>query len=138
MAEAEVVNKYSKDTLSYETTVINKCEYVGFDVDERKPINNALRRFFEDTTGVILVVDSANRENFSTNQRMVQSVVSEPMLKKCKILILANKQDIDSAVSVDELASELGLQKVDPHKYHIEGTCGITGAGIQEGIKWVL
>ena len=53
------------------------------------------------------------------------------------ILILANKQDLETAMSVENLIQALDLQSITTKKWHIQGACAINGEGLYEGLDWL-
>ena len=56
------------------------------------------------------------------------------------MLILANKQDLDGALSLEEIASVLGLNHYQFQNRHwkIIACSAMTGEGLLEGIHWLL
>lgn len=61
-------------------------------------------------------------------------------LAGASVLILANKQDLQGALSADEIAQALGLRSEQFAKRHwtIVGCSAVTGAGLKEGIGWIV
>ena len=66
------------------------------------------------------------------------------LLKICKngsnksipILILANKQDLPSALDVCKIEAALGLKKeFSGAQWHLQPTCAVTGEGLDEGME---
>ena len=66
------------------------------------------------------------------------------LLKICKnannktipILILANKQDLPSALDINKVEAALGLKKeLNGQSWHLQPTCAVTGEGLDEGME---
>jgi signal recognition particle receptor subunit beta len=52
------------------------------------------------------------------------------------VLILANKQDLPTALDVSKIESLLGLKELgSTYHWHIQPTCAITGEGLDEGVE---
>ena len=92
------------------------------------------RSYTRCTDGIIFVVDSSKEDRFEEAKL--------ELLKICKtsshipVLILANKQDLPSAMDVTKIESLLGLKELGPSaQWHIQPTCAITGEGLDEGIE---
>jgi ADP-ribosylation factor-like protein 4 len=50
--------------------------------------------------------------------------------------VLANKQDLPSALDVNKIESLLGLKELgSSYHWHIQAACAITGEGLDEGIE---
>ena len=58
-------------------------------------------------------------------------------LKEASVLILANKKDLPSAMSDQEVVALYGLQEIRTHQYHLQGCCGLTGEGLAEAFTWL-
>lgn len=50
-------------------------------------------------------------------------------LRKASVLVLANKQDLKTAMSAAEISRHLNLTAIKDHGWHIQGCCGLTGEG---------
>ena len=54
------------------------------------------------------------------------------------MLVLANKQDLITALPPDEIAELLNLFSIRDHAWSIQPCSAKTGDGLQEGIKWLV
>ena len=60
----------------------------------------------------------------------------EDELKKSVLVVFANKQDIEGAMTVTEVANSLGLSIIKNRKYQIFKTSAIKGEGLDEAMEW--
>ena len=96
------------------------------------------KHFYQNTAGVIFVVDSNDKESIEDAAIELQKALNEEELKDCCILVMANKEDINSALSKDEVTEKLGMENLQGKKWLVESTSAITGKGLQEGLDWIL
>jgi len=61
---------------------------------------------------VIFVVDSNNRDRISEVKDEVWRMLAEEELKSSTFLVMANKQDLPNAMSVQEVTERLDLNKI--------------------------
>jgi len=52
--------------------------------------------------------------------------------------VFANKQDIEGAMTVTEVANALGLSAIKNRKYQIFKTSAIKGDGLDEAMEWYV
>ncbi len=64
------------------------------------------------------------------------SKFQEDELKKAILVVFANKQDIEGAMTVTEVANALGLPSLKNRKYQIFKTSAIKGEGLDEAMEW--
>ena len=57
-------------------------------------------------------------------------------VKDAVILVYANKQDVEGAMTVSELATGLGVVDIK-RPFHIQPSCALSAEGLQDGIEWV-
>ena len=57
-------------------------------------------------------------------------------MKKAILVVFANKQDIEGAMSVTEVANALGISTIKNRKYQIFKTSAIKGEGLDEAMEW--
>ena len=99
------------------------------------------RSYTRCTDGIIFVVDSTKED------RLEEAKLE--LLKICKsggganaksgnipVLVLANKQDLPSALDETKLEAALGLKELGPGAlWHLQPTCAGTGEGLDEGME---
>ena len=61
---------------------------------------------------LIFVVDSNDRERMEEVKVELSRLVREEELKDCCLLVMANKQDLPTAMSVEELTTNLDMSKL--------------------------
>ena len=70
------------------------------------------RHYYQNTDILIFVVDSNDRERISEAADELQRFISEDELQDCILLVLANKQDLPNAMSVEEVTEKLRLNSL--------------------------
>ncbi|KAJ1477059.1 ADP-ribosylation factor family-domain-containing protein [Baffinella frigidus] len=90
-----------------------------------------------DNAGIILVVDSTDRERMGSVKGELQRLIAQEELANAVVLVLANKQDLHDAMSAAEISESLALHAVQSHEWHIQACCALTGEGLTEGLEWI-
>jgi signal recognition particle receptor subunit beta len=102
---------------------------------------NLRKQSFEDYDAIIFVVDSADRNSFQEARNELWTFLSfaPDMMEHTVLLILANKQDLHDAASVDELHKVLNLKDLSriSAQVHVEPTCAVSGNGLQAALEWL-
>ncbi len=124
---------------------IKTLEYRGYllnvwDVGGQQTIRSYWRNYFEATDGLVWVVDSADRRRLDICKAELHALLLQEKLAGASVLILANKQDLQGALSSAEIAQALDLQSEQFANRHwtIVGCSAVTGQGLEEGIGWVV
>ena len=67
-------------------------------------------------------------------------MLSQEKLAGASLLIFANKQDLEGALSVKEIAELLGLggEAFAKRHWQIHACSAVTGAGLVEGVDWMV
>jgi ADP-ribosylation factor-like protein 2 len=124
---------------------IKTLEYLGFklncwDVGGQQTIRSYWRNYFEQTDGLIWVIDSADRWRMEDCKNELQNLLSQEKLAGASLLIFANKQDLQGALPAAEIADILGLSDEAHANRHweIRGCSAVTGEGLVEGIDWMV
>lgn len=95
------------------------------------------KHYFNNTDGLIYVVDSLDRERIDQAKQEFQEIINEPSMLDNVILVFANKQDLRGAMTPKEVCEGLGLFDLRNRKWHIQGTCALKGDGLFEGLDWL-
>jgi len=65
------------------------------------------------------------------------SMLEEDELKDAILVVLANKQDIEGAMSVTEVHGALGLDKLKNRTFQIFKASATKGEGLDESMDWL-
>lgn len=92
---------------------------------------------YQNTQGIIFVVDSNDRERVVEAREELQRMLNEDELRDAILLVFANKQDLPNAMNAAEITDKLGLQSLRARDWYIQSTCATSGDGLYEGLDWV-
>ena len=92
------------------------------------------KHYFENTDGLIFVVDSNDRDRIDESAKELEKLLKEEQLKDCPFLIYANKQ----ALTPRKVTEYLNIGYLGRNReWLVQGCSGITGQGLKEGIDWL-
>ncbi|KAF7836515.1 protein EXPORTIN 1A [Senna tora] len=111
--------------------------FTVWDVGGQEKLRPLWRHYFNNTDGLIYVVDSLDRERIGKAKQEFQAIISDPFMLNSVILVFANKQDMKGAMTPMEVCEGLGLFELKNRKWHIQGTCALRGDGLYEGLDWL-
>uniref|UniRef100_A0A674JAB3 ADP ribosylation factor 5 n=1 Tax=Terrapene triunguis TaxID=2587831 RepID=A0A674JAB3_9SAUR len=124
--------KVGLDTVEYK----NIC-FTVWDVGGQDKIRPLWRHYFQNTQGLIFVVDSNDREREQESADELQKMLQEDKLRDAVLLVFANKQDIPNAMAVSELTDKLGLQTLRSRTWYVPAMCATQGTGLYDGLDWL-
>ena len=124
-------------TLSHKNYSLNL-----WDIGGQKSIRAYWRNYFEQTDGLIWVVDSADTYRLDLCRSELSQLLQQERLAGASVLILANKQDVEGALSVDMIAQILGInndnKQYQNRHWKILECSAVTGSGLELGIEWIV
>eukprot|EP00128_Syssomonas_multiformis_P018583 Colp12_sorted_trinity150504_noHs@6242 len=132
----EVVTTIPTIGFNVETVEYKNINFTVWDVGGQDKIRPLWRHYFQNTQGLIFVVDTNDRERIQEASDELSKMLSEDELQNAIVLVFANKQDLPKAMSVAEVTDKLGLNKLR-RKWYIQATCATTGDGLYEGLDWL-
>ena len=111
--------------------------FIVFDLGGADKMRLLFRHYYKNTEGLIFVVDSNDRDRIEDAAEELKKLLAEEELKDCCVLFMANKQDLNDALSTDEVTKALGMESLKERTWFVQGTSGITGQGLEEGLNWM-
>ncbi|RYR58992.1 hypothetical protein Ahy_A05g024842 isoform B [Arachis hypogaea] len=126
--------------------------FTVWDVGGQEKLRPLWKHYFNNTDGLIYVVDSLDRERIGQAKQEFQvktnigsislcasdkAIINDPFMLNSVILVFANKQDLRGAMTPMEVCEGLGLFDLKNRKWHIQGTCALKGDGLYEGLDWL-
>jgi len=132
----EIVTTIPTIGFNVETVEYKNINFTVWDVGGQDKSRALWRHYFQNTQGLIFVVDSNDRERVKEARAELEKMLSEDELRDAALLVFANKQDLPNAMSVAELTDKLGLHSLK-RKWFIQAACATTGDGLYEGLDWL-
>ncbi|XP_067939262.1 uncharacterized protein [Watersipora subatra] len=108
--------------------------FTVWDVGGQDRIRALWKHYFQNTQGLIYVVDSCDRSRFEEAHYELTKVLEAEEMAGVPVIILANKQDLPNAASCSEIAEALKLSKLTFRKWHVQATCATNGEGLYESM----
>lgn len=133
----EIVTTIPTIGFNVETVEYKNICFTVWDVGGQDRIRPLWRHYFQNTQGLIFVVDSNDRERLSEAQDEMSKMLQEDELRDAALLVFANKQDLPNAMNAAELTEKLGLMSLHNRKWFIQATCATQGHGLYEGLDWL-
>jgi len=141
----EVVTTIPTIGFNVETVEYKSISFTVWDVGGQDKIRPLWRHYYQNTQGIIFVVDSNDRERIDDSsgsenpsaKEELHRMLAEDELRDAVLLVFANKQDLPNAMSVAEVTERLGLNQLRNRKWYIQATCATTGDGLYEGLDWL-
>lgn len=108
-----------------------------WDVGGQSSIRSYWKNYFEETDALIFVIDSADKDRLLLCKKELHSLLQQERLIGTTLLIFANKQDMENALSLEEIKEILCLTDIQNHWQMV--TCSAyTGQGLIKGIDWLV
>jgi len=105
----EIVTTIPTIGFNVETVEYKNISFTVWDVGGQDKIRPLWRHYYQNTQGLIFVVDSSDRERIQESHDELHKMLNEDELRDAIVLVFANKQDLPNALSVTELTEKLGL-----------------------------
>ena len=109
-----------------------------WDVGGQKSLRAYWKNYYEETDGLVFVVDSCDRMRLQDCKEQLQQILVEQRLMGATLLILANKQDIPNAMTSKEIADFLELDQIKSYHWKIYPCSAVTGQSIKEDFDWLI
>merc|ERR1712202_62710 len=133
----EIVTTIPTIGFNVETVEYKNISFTVWDVGGQDKIRPLWRHYFQNTQGLIFVVDSNDTERTGEARDELARMLSEDELRDAVLLVFANKQDLPNALKPSELTEKLGLQNMRNRNWYIQATCATNGEGLYEGLDWL-
>jgi len=133
----EIVTTIPTIGFNVETVEYKNISFTVWDVGGQDKIRPLWRHYFQNTQGLIFVVDSNDRERAVEAREELSKMLQEDELRDAVLLVFANKQDLPNAMSAAEITDKLGLNQLRGRTWYIQSTCATQGNGLYEGLDWL-
>lgn len=112
-----------------------------FDLGGQMHFRNLWGTLMRGSSAIIFVIDSSDRARLEEAKTELWNVLLDPQFPDAPLLVVANKQDVEGAMDVNEIISVCNLdnlEKMGNRSWHIQPTVATTGQGVEEAILWIV
>ncbi|CAL4081916.1 unnamed protein product [Meganyctiphanes norvegica] len=132
----EVVSTIPTIGFNVETVEYKNISFTVWDVGGQEKIRPLWRHYYQNTSAIIFVVDSNDPVRLAEAREELHYLVNSEDLRDCPLLVLANKQDLPNAVTINKMSDELQLRD-QAKNWYVQATNAITSEGLYEGLDWL-
>lgn len=116
----------------------NTITLTCWDLGGQEQLRASWKLYYEQTDAILFVVDAADSARFSTAKHVLHQLLNEePSLQHSVLLVLANKQDMESAATPAELIDYLELGNLKNRTWTLIGCSATTGESLREAMNWI-
>eukprot|EP00210_Caulerpa_lentillifera_P001295 g1248.t1 len=133
----EIVTTIPTIGFNVETVEYKNISFTVWDVGGQDKIRPLWRHYFQNTQGLVFVVDSNDRDRVGEARDELHRMLNEDELRDAVLLVFANKQDLPNAMAAAEITDKLGLHSLRQRNWYIQSTCATSGEGLYEGLDWL-
>ncbi|XP_056419164.1 ADP-ribosylation factor-like protein 14 [Hyla sarda] len=109
-----------------------------WDIGGQEKLRSFWCYYFENTDGLVYVVDSTNKQTLDESKKQFQFILQNELIKNVPVVVLANKQDLPGALNADEITRKFNMKKYCCDRdWYVQPCCAITGQGLAEGFNKV-
>ena len=109
-----------------------------WDIGGQREIRPYWKNYFENTDGLIYVVDSSDDMRIQEVTEELQSLLTEELLAGVPLLVFANKQDLELALTAEEITDSLKLTDIADRNWNIQACSAHSKEGLSDGISWLI
>jgi len=133
----EVVTTIPTIGFNVETVEYKNISFTVWDVGGQDKIRPLWRHYYQNTQGLIFVVDSNDRDRIEDAREELTKMLNEDEMRDAAVLVYANKQDLPNAMTAAEITEKMGLHNMRNRQWFIQSACATTGDGLYEGLDWL-
>ncbi|XP_051912368.1 ADP-ribosylation factor-like protein 1 [Hippocampus zosterae] len=113
------------------TIRLKNLSFQAWDLGGQLAIRTYWKIYYPNTSAIIYVVDSADKDRFETSRKELHLMLAEAELHARPLLVLANKQDLEGAVSEADISQYMGLPHIKDREWAIFPCSASTGEGLK-------
>ncbi|XP_061666700.1 ADP-ribosylation factor-like protein 4D [Syngnathoides biaculeatus] len=107
-----------------------------WDVGGQEKLRPLWKSYTRRTDGLVFVVDAAEADRMEEAKVELHKISRSSENQGVPVLILANKQDLDTALPAGQVEKLLGVQELSAGTlHHVHSCSAVDGRGVQQGLE---
>ncbi|XP_063599657.1 uncharacterized protein LOC134775967 [Penaeus indicus] len=132
----EVVSTIPTIGFNVETVEYKNISFTVWDVGAQVKLRPLWKQYYQNTAALVYVVDSSDSGRLREAKEELEAILESDEMVWVPLLVIANKQDLPGALSVQQVSEGLDLQRQN-RPWHVQPTCAITSEGVYEALDWL-
>nr|KAF6329570.1 ADP ribosylation factor related protein 1 [Myotis myotis] len=126
--------------LNIGTVDVGKARLMFWDLGGQEELQSLWDKYYAECHGVIYVIDSTDEDRLSESKQAFEKMVMSEALDGVPILVLANKQDVETCLSIPDIKTAFSdcTSKIGRRDCLTQACSALTGKGVREGIEWMV
>jgi len=111
-----------------------------WDLGGQEELQSLWDKYYAESHAVIYIVDSSDQDRMDESKLAFDQMIANDSLCGVPLLLLANKQDLESCLSVKAIKNAFteNEHKIGRRDCKSMGVSALKGDGVDEGIKWLV
>uniref|UniRef100_A0AAA9SVD9 ADP-ribosylation factor-related protein 1 n=1 Tax=Bos taurus TaxID=9913 RepID=A0AAA9SVD9_BOVIN len=116
--------------LNIGTVDVGKARLMFWDLGGQEELQSLWDKYYAECHGVIYVIDSTDEERLSESKQAFEKMVTSEALDGVPILVLANKQDVETCLSIPDIKTAFSdcASKIGRRDCLTQACSALTGA----------
>ena len=108
-----------------------------WDIGGQPRFRSMWERYCRGVNAIVYVVDAADSEKFEATKKELHELLSKPPLAEIPLLVLGNKNDLPTAVGVEELIEKLELKSIKGREICCYSVSAKNSVNIDITLEWL-
>ncbi len=104
-----------------------------WDIGGQDKLRGIWKFYIKNCEGLFYVVDSSDKERIELARNELYNLLDFEDMKKIPIIIIANKQDLETSMSLSDIEILMRLSEIQ-NPYQIYGSVATTGEGLLKAV----
>ena len=94
--------------------------------------------YFDEVDGIVYVIDSADPDRFTEAKKALETALVFESLSGKPLLILSNKSDMESAISIEVIGSSLNVGDIKGRPVKMVSCSAKKNLNLDDGFRWII
>ncbi|XP_026169666.1 ADP-ribosylation factor-like protein 14 [Mastacembelus armatus] len=110
-----------------------------WDIGGQRKMREHWKSFHQDAGAVVFVVDSSDRKRLDEARRELENTLRSDQLRGRAVVLVANKQDVNGALTATEIKDKFNLRKTcSDRDWFVQPCSASTGFGVEEVFRQIV
>jgi len=112
---------------------------IFWDLGGQEELQELWEKYYHEAHGIVFVIDSTDKTRLRSSKESFDTVVQSKELSGVPLLVLANKQDMEGAMTVRDIKKVFNesAHLVGSRDLKVHSVSAMTGANLKEALAWM-